>query len=197
MKYVINFLKGLIFSAWLLIAIFTTVCLISYNEYKVSVFGRTSLFVVDSDELEPTFMENDIIISTREKQTKYNEGDFVFYYKKNVDVNYIQYGQIKEANHSEGAISSFRINDQIVSYDDLIGTANGAKKYAKAGLVLRLFASRWGYMFLVILPTLFLLVYEIYAIVVEVKKEVRREKKRQAKKEEEDKKDVELPSLKN
>jgi hypothetical protein len=37
------------------------------------------------------------------------------------------------------------------------------------GLVLSIFESRWGFMFLVIFPTLFALVYEIYSVVEEAK----------------------------
>jgi hypothetical protein len=41
--------------------------------------------------------------------------------------------------------------------------------YHKIGAVLRVMESRWGFMFLVCLPTLFALVYEIYNIILEVK----------------------------
>ena len=51
----------------------------------------------------------------------------------------------------------------------MIGPANGAIVYHKWGLVLSIFESRWGFMFLVIFPTLFAIVYEIYSIIEEAK----------------------------
>ena len=63
MKSIINFIKGVLISCWVVLAIFTTICLISYNDYKVSVFGDYSLFIVDNKELEPTFKKYDVVIS--------------------------------------------------------------------------------------------------------------------------------------
>ncbi len=48
MKYILNFLKGIIIFAWLVLAVFTTVCLISYNQYKVTEFGKNTLVIIDS-----------------------------------------------------------------------------------------------------------------------------------------------------
>ena len=52
------------------------------------------------------------------------------------------------------------------------------------GAVLNIFSSKWGFMFLVIFPTLFALVYEIYSVVEEAKRI-----KKEDDDEEEDKKD--------
>ena len=40
-----------------------------------------------------------------------------------------------------------------------------AKVYHKLGSILGVFTSKWGFMFLVIFPTLFAIIYEIIAIV--------------------------------
>ena len=62
----------------------------------------------------------------------------------------------------------------------MIGLANGAIVYHKWGKVLEILESKWGFMFLVILPTLFAIVYEVFAIIDEareVKKEIEKEEK--------------------
>ena len=51
----------------------------------------------------------------------------------------------------------------------MIGLANQAKVYHGWGLVLSIFESRWGFMFLVIFPTIFAIVYEIYSIIEEAR----------------------------
>ena len=35
-----------------IIAIFTTICLLSYNDSHISTFGNTSLIIIDSKDLE-------------------------------------------------------------------------------------------------------------------------------------------------
>jgi hypothetical protein len=67
----------------------------------------------------------------------------------------------------------------------MIGLANGSIVYHKWGKLLSIFESRWGFMFLVILPTLFALVYEIYAIIEEAK-EAKRELENEASSDKED-----------
>ena len=62
MKKILSILKGLLISVWVLVAIVTTICLISYNDYSVSEIGNYSIFVIDNDRLEPTFKEHDLVI---------------------------------------------------------------------------------------------------------------------------------------
>ena len=52
-----------------------------------------------------------------------------------------------------------------VSGEDIIGKADGAKVMHHAGTFLGIFTSRWGFMFLVIFPTLFAIIYEIMMII--------------------------------
>lgn len=174
MRVIWNFIKGIIISVWALAAIVTTICLISYNDYSVSEVGDYSIFVVDNDRLEPIFKKNDIVIIKKASENKYKEGMETFFYVDNpydeIFVNYGKIDKIVEANHAE---DSYYFGDDIVSYGKLIGPANGAIVYHKAGIVLSILESRWGFMFFVILPTLFALVYEIFSIVEEAKEEAR------------------------
>ena len=80
MKSIIKFIKGVLISCWVVLAIFTTICLISYNDYKVSVFGDYSLFIVDNKELEPTFKKYDVVIVKKELSKRYQKDDHVFFY---------------------------------------------------------------------------------------------------------------------
>ena len=73
MKNVLNIFKWIIISIWFVIAVFTTVCLISYNDYKVTVFGKNSLIIVDNDELKPNFNENDFIVTHFKNVEHYND----------------------------------------------------------------------------------------------------------------------------
>lgn len=176
MKYILNFLKGIIIFAWLVLAVFTTVCLISYNQYKVTEFGKNTLVIIDSNDLEPTFHNKDLVIVSKSSEKNYSVGDPIFFYLGNkTQSNFINYGTITDIQTDPSAETAYFINDTKVSYSDVIGKGNGSIVYHNAGLILSILESRWGYMFIVILPTLFALVYEIYSIVKEVKTEAKKE----------------------
>ena len=70
-----------------------------------------------------------------------------------------------------------------VSFDDIMGKADGSIVWHKYGAVLALFESRWGFMFLIILPALYATVYEVYVISREVRRNIRRDLKKEMNKE--------------
>ena len=53
---------NILFTVYAVIAVFTTVCLLSYNEYKISEFGDNSIILVTNDELSPDFNKGDLVI---------------------------------------------------------------------------------------------------------------------------------------
>ena len=160
-----------------MIAVLTTICLLSANDYGVSEFGDTSLFVIDNRSLEEYgFNKYDIIIVTKGLEKEYTEGSGVFYTAGNVETkSFINFSVIEKVERADGAEDSFYFSEDKVSYGDILGLANGARKINKLGFLLQLLESRWGFMFLIILPTLYAFVYEVYTIAVEVKKKSAKE----------------------
>ena len=187
MKAIINFFKGILISIWVVLAIFTTVCLLTLNKEQVSEFGDYSLFLVDNTSLEPLYKKYDIVVVHKDGEASYNIGDKTFFYYGNKKNNtYINLGDITDVERNEDVKDNFAFGDTIVSYDDIIGTANGSIVLHKVGFLLDLLESRWGFMFLIILPTIYAVVYEIYAIAVNVKKEAKKEIELEEKKQEKD-----------
>ncbi len=170
MKTIGNIIKGLLISVWVVMAIVTTILLISYNDYSVSEIGKNSIFIVDDERMEPLFNKNDIIITTSMSEEKYKEGDKVFFYLQNArDKVFINMGEITKVERANHAEDSFFFDDVQIGASDLLGPVNGTRVLHKWGLLLNIFESRWGFMFLIILPTIFAIVYEIYSIIEEVK----------------------------
>ena len=156
----------LIIGAWLIVAIFVTVCLLSYNEFKVTTFGKTSLLIIDSDEMEPEFLEGDLLVVKRNSDSKIEIGDKIFYYNSAMNSSvliYLDSVQDKEAVTRDE--STFLLGGRKVSGQYVIGKAEDSKVIHKAGTYLNIFTSRWGFMFLVIFPTLFAIIYEIMLII--------------------------------
>ena len=166
MKYLINIIKDLFIGAWIIVSIFVTVCLLSYNEFNIPVFGKTTLLVVDNDELEPEFNEGDLLIIKRESNKKINAGDRVFFYNGNKSNEYlINIGEVTDKYTVTSKETTYNINNTKVSGSYVIGRVNATKISPNVGRILGIFLSKWGYMFLVIFPTIFAIIYEILMIV--------------------------------
>ena len=166
MKKIGKFLLDIIIGVWLVVAIFVTICLLSYNEFKVSTFGNTSLLIIDSDEMEPDFEEGDLLIVKRNSDSKINVGDKVFYYNSAMDSNvWIYYDTVQDKTPITRDETTFTIDGEKVSGEFIIGKADGSKVMHHAGTFLGIFTSRWGFMILVIFPTLFAIIYEIMMII--------------------------------
>jgi hypothetical protein len=150
---------------WSIVAIFVTICLLSYNEYKVTTFGKNALLIIDSDELEPEIHEGDLLIVKRNSDNQINVGDKVFYYNSAMDSKVLVYNDVvleKQAVTRDE--TTYVFDSGKVSGEDIIGKASTSKVYHKLGSILQIFTSKWGFMLLVILPTLFAIIYEIMMI---------------------------------
>ena len=171
MKKVVSVIKGIVISVWVLVAIVTTILLISYNDYSVSEIGKNSIFIVDSERLEPDYLEGDLVIVKKTSENKYKVGDKAFFYLKNAsDKVFINYGTIDKIETADHAEDSYYFEgNTAIGYSDMMGLASGSKVLHKWGKILSAFESKWGFMFLVILPTIFAIVYEIYSIIEEAK----------------------------
>ena len=169
-------LLNVIIGIWLIVALFTTVCLLSYNEFKVTTFGRNTLLIIDSDELEPEIMEGDLLVVKRNSDAKIDIGDKVFYYNSAKNTKVMVYnGFVQDKQEIDRKETTYTIDGEKVSGEYVIGRVESSKAYHKFGTILNIFTSKWGFMFMVILPTLFAIIYEIMMIfdVAQKSKEIR------------------------
>ena len=180
MKVLGKIIKTIIIVIWVIVAIITTVCLISLNEFGVTEIGKKTVFVIDDDSHEPDFYEGDLVIANKLNEDKYSEGDSVFYYLDNSkDSIIIKSGIIKSIDVVEDAEDTFHFAKKSITSDNntedliaaarIIGKTKEVKSYKKLGYVLNILESKFGFLFLIILPTIFATVFEVYSIIEEVK----------------------------
>lgn len=165
MKRVIG---NIIFVIYAIIAVFVTVCLLSYNDYKISEFGSNSLIIIDNNSLEPNFYSGDLVIVNG--RDKIEEGDNIFFY--NIEENNVEvtYGEVTGIEESMLNGTTYIINDQLTIEDDIVvGSAESASRISGVGSVLAVLESKWGFLFLIVFPSLIAFVYEIYIVVMEVR----------------------------
>lgn len=166
MKLIKKILLNVVIIVWLIIALFTTICLLSFNKFGTSVIGKNTLLIIDSDELEPDYKEGDLLVIKRNSDSKINVGDKVFYYNSSMNTSTLVFvGEIEKKTSSGKSEPTYTIDKEKVSSEYIIGKTTSVKKYSKLGTVLGALTSKWGFLFFILFPMLFAIIYEIMAIV--------------------------------
>ena len=181
MKVVGNIFRTILF-AYLVICAFATFCLLKTNDKGVVQFGNTSLVVMDNDVLD-YYKKGDLVIVKYPPLNSVNKGDTVLFYDTSFNKNIVTLAKVtdnKYINENEHTFLYKNVDneDKAFSSEYLIGKVNGNNKIVFVGSVLKTMTSRWGFLFLVILPFLIVFMYEVYVIIKEFKKtlkEVREE----------------------
>ena len=158
-------LGNLVVIVYVIIAITVTLCLLNYNEYNVTEFGNNTLIIINDDSLEPDYTEGDLVIAKKEKIDEIEAGDKIFFYNDE-DINL---GEVKQVNKYEGVSSTFILdgNYQVIE-DDVISSEETVKTYSNLGKILSILESRWGFLFLIIFPSVLAFLHEIFQVVVEL-----------------------------
>ena len=150
------------------IAIFVTVCLLSFNDYRVSEFGDTSLIIMKNNELEPTYKKGDLIIASRD--SKIEVGNYIFFYDKTGTSPKISYAKVENIETSTTGQKAYVIQgDYKMSKDYIIGSSTDLTVMHNVGTILSVLESRWGFLFLIVLPTLIAFLYEIVEVISEIR----------------------------
>ena len=58
-------------------------------------------------------------------------------------------------------------NEKVIE-DDVIGSEDNVKVYSKVGKILSILESRWGFLFLIIFPSVIAFLHEIFEVIVEL-----------------------------
>ena len=167
MKKIGLVMLNILITIWFVIALFTTACLLSYNDFRVTTFGNYSLVIVDSDELEPDYQEGSLLLVKKNGNSKINVDDRIFYYNTSKDNDTTIYTDvITKKDDVNKAESTFTLSDnQKVSSEFVLGTTKSTTVLPYLGTALGILTSKWGFMFIVIFPTLFMTLYELLMII--------------------------------
>lgn len=170
MKKICNFVKNFIIFVYILLIIFVTICLLSYNDYKITVFGEKSLIPIIDENLEPDYTIGDLLIVEKNKLNRVQEGDVVFFYRTfagEATINYAKLTGIEKVTDTE---YTFTIEgDYKFSSTYYIGNADSTIIIPKVGHILTVLESKWGFLFLGVFPSLVAFLYTLYSIIAEVR----------------------------
>jgi len=173
MKKTFKIIRNIVILLYAIIAIFVTICLLSYNEYKITEFGQYSLVIANNSALYEHYNEGDLIIVNR--QAPIEKGDKVFFYNtfdRTMEVSIAKVTNIEEVTASQRTFT-FE-GDKKISSDYVIGLSGDNTTFATVGTILAVLQSQWGFLLLVVLPALLAFLYEIFEIFSEMKGKNRR-----------------------
>lgn len=170
MVKLIKIIKSVLFTifgiAYFGFALCMTILLLNFNEYGVTQFGKKQLILVKEELAIPDYNKGDLVIVEQVKVENVKEGDKLFTYKinKNREVE-IQYGIVGNVYVDDDAISYE--NGETYSVDFIAGKA--IESHPKYGTFLSILESQWGFLFLVLVPIFLIFIYEVYALIIEIK----------------------------
>lgn len=174
MKKICNFVKNLIIFIYILLIIFVTICLLSYNDYKITVLGDQTLIPIIDENLEPDYTLGDLLIVGRKNYMRIAEGDTVFFYRTfaggDPTINFAKLLKIERVTDTEYTFTVEGIDgDYRFSSSNYIGNADTATVIPKIGKVLSILQSKWGFLFLGVFPSLVAFLYTLYSVIAELR----------------------------
>lgn len=178
LKLIKKILFTIIGVSYYVFALCMTILLLNYNDYNVTQFGEKSLVIINDDISREEYTKGDLVIVDSVKIRELNKGDTLFAYKvdKKGNVN-LEVGNVGEIYLEEEAFS-FENGE---TYSMEFAAGKPGKVYEEIGTFLSIVESKWGFLFIVLVPCFLIFIYEVYALIVEVKygdeEEVQEDKK--------------------
>lgn len=160
---------GLLLTVYLVVAVFLTACLLTYNDYKISVFGDKSFVIVKNNDFEPDYKKGTLLIITKNDNDDIKVNDEIFFYntyKNQISVSHSKVVKVEKVHETE---TTYTLDGNFpISSDYVIGKADTTKVINNVGTYMSALESRWGFLFMIVLPISVLFIYEIYVIVKEI-----------------------------
>ena len=169
MKKICDFVKNFVIIAYILLIIFVTICLLSYNDYQLTVLDGNTLIPVIDEELEPKCTIGDLLIVNKNKLSSVKAGDEVFFYRASGGQTIINFGKIIATERVTDTEYTFTVEgDYKFSSSNFIGKVETTKVIPKVGKILSILQSKWGFLFLGVFPSLIAFLYTLYTVVLEL-----------------------------
>ena len=163
---------------YIVIAIFLTILLLSYNEFKVTEIGGKSLIIIKDNDLSPEYNKGDLVIVNSEDSVKVWQK--VFYYDSNDSKIKIKEGVIEDIEQLTSKETAYTLEgEKKIAGKYLIGATDTAKVMKNVGTVLGVIESKWGFLFVIVLPALLLVINQMGVVLAEIK-EAKQESKKEA-----------------
>ena len=166
LKILKSIVLGILMAVYFTFVIVMTVLLLNFNDYGVTEFGNTSMIIINDEISNENYKKGDLVLAKKEKMEKLEIGQEIFAYKTDEKGNVsIDLGKIGNLYPEEEALS-FE-NGSTYSMEYVAGIPQ--ERHEKIGQFLSIVESKWGFLFIVLVPSFLIFVYEVYTLIVEIK----------------------------
>lgn len=159
---------------WIIIlvaALFAFTTLATKDDGSVSNLGGFTPLTVQSESMEPTFGENDLIIIQQYDPSTLQVGDIVTFHTiidNQYALNTHRIVSINEVNGMNSYTTKGDNNDladqHVIADGDIVGKY--AFKIPYLGKVMDVLSSTWGFLIIIVLPMLLFFIYQVYHLVI-------------------------------
>ena len=159
---------------WIIIlvaALFAFTTLATKDDGSVSNLAGFTPLTVQSESMEPTFGENDLIIIQQCDPSTLKEGDIVTFHTiidNQYALNTHRIGSINQVNGLNSYTTKGDNNDladqHVIADGDIVGKY--AFKIPYLGAVMDVLSSTWGFLIIIVLPMLLFFIYQVYHLVI-------------------------------
>lgn len=146
------------------VEVIVTVCLLNFNENGVTEIGNSS-WVIANDDFSDKYEKGDLLIVSKGTGEEVAVGDYIFFYNP-TENDVINYAEVANIIDSNGYYTYVVGNEYHVYYDHYVG--KDVTLFKNVGSILAVLESQMGFLILIILPTMVAIIFEIYAIILEV-----------------------------
>lgn len=168
-------IKNIIFGVYAVVAIIVTILLLSYNDFKVSEIGNYTLLLIKDDTLSPEFNKGDLAIINKNDEVL--TGRDAFFYQIEDQKREIKLGTIENAERITNTQLTYTLEgDKKISSDYVVGPAGTAEIIPYLGTVLSVLESKWGFLFIIVLPALILVLNQIGIVFTNIIQAIKSEK---------------------
>ena len=151
----------IIIAIYIVIAVFTTVNLLMYNDHNITEWNGKEFVKLSSDI--GNYKKGNLLII--KKSDNYEANDNVFYCKIEKEDCIITYGTVETTMSGSPLIDNETVSEKLI-----IGKDENIKVVPVLGNIMNVFESKWGYLCLIVLPMLVIFIYETFVIAKEVNK---------------------------
>lgn len=175
-----------------LIAIIVTICLLSFNQYKVSEFDSTTVLIINTNNLkEKGFNKGDLVlVDTTQKQ---EPGEDIFFHatselgKTTIDIQTLKDKQVSAVTGE----TTYVLENKEIPSDLAIGPTKNSTRIGKLGTILSILESKWGFLILIVFPSLLAFLYELWEFIANVRAAKDEEDEEEEEEEDENEEEVE------
>lgn len=166
LKIIRNIFVSIIALIYFTFVIAMTILMLSINDFKVPQIGNTALLTIKEEISSDKYVKGDLVLVEYRKLDKIKVGSEIFVYQLDKRGNVsIDLGTISQVHLEDDAIT-FK-NGATYSMDLVVGEPT--KVYNEIGLYLSIILSSWGFLFLILVPSFLIFIYEFYVLIVEIK----------------------------